>query len=79
MPLFGIVVVIYLAKFDSEIQLMIIDVNGRVVANLFNGTAVKNTPYSIEFNSGNLQAGIYFARLIGSNGESAYSRILLVR
>lgn len=67
------------AGFDTNARLVVMDVNGRLVAKLFEGEMEKDTPYTVNFEAGELQPGIYFARLIGEDGTSIHETVLLVK
>ncbi len=67
------------AGYDTEARLIIVDVSGRAVATLFEGPMAKDTPISVQFGSGDLQPGIYVARLIGEDGGGVNATLLLVK
>lgn len=67
------------AGFDTHARLVVLDVNGREAARLFDGPVDSNTPYSVNFDAGKLHAGIYIARLTGPDGTGISATVLLVR
>ncbi len=78
-PFNSTAVVIFSAAIATNARLIVLDVNGQQVANLFEGSILKNTPYAVNFEAENLQSGIYYARLIGEDGTSISAAVLLVR
>lgn len=78
-PFSSTAVVSFSTDFATNARLIVLDVNGQQVANLFDGPVQKNTPHTVNFEAGNLLSGIYFARLIGEDGTSISSTVLLVR
>lgn len=67
------------AGYDTQAQLLVTDVNGRQVAQLYDGLLEKQVSQSVKFDADGLQPGLYFARLIGADGTSLSATVLLVR
>ncbi len=67
------------SAFDTHARLLVFDVNGREVAMLFEGPVLRNTPYALNFEAGDLRSGVYFARLLGEDGSSLTATVLLAR
>jgi len=63
---------------SERLSLQVLDMTGRVVADLFNSDVVGGTVYKVDFNANALQAGIYMMRL-NSKTESDIERIQVVR
>lgn len=61
----------------SEIDLQIIDVNGRVIRTLIDSARSRGWHY-VSFDAGNLPGGIYFVRLQAGN-KSALDKLTLIR
>ncbi len=54
---------------DGQASLILYDMNGKLVATVFNGHVKKGIPQRIFFNAGKLPAGIYLSRLQTSSGS----------
>lgn len=67
------------ATYNTKAQLAIVDLSGRVLVTLFDGSLQENTPYSIEFDASKMQSGMYIARLIGEDGVVKHSTLVVVR
>lgn len=67
------------AGLDANVRLIVLDVNGRQVANLFEGQVQMNTTYAVNLDAGNLRSGIYVARLIGEDGTGISATVMLVK
>ena len=67
------------AAYDTEARLVIVDISGREIAVLFSGAMAKQEAYSVNFASGQLPSGLYFARLISTDGASTNTTIILNR
>ncbi len=78
-PFSSTTVVDFSANFATNAKLIVVDINGKQVANLFDGPVDKNTTNTVNFDAGNLHSGIYFARLIGEDGTNISAAVLLVR
>lgn len=63
---------------SERLSLQVLDMTGRVVADLFNSDVVGGVVYKVDFNANALQAGIYMMRL-NSKSETDIERIQVVR
>jgi len=68
----------FASKQDERLSLQVLDMTGRVVADLFNSDVEGGVVYKVDFNANALQAGIYMMRL-NSKSESDIERIQIVR
>ncbi len=53
--------------------------SGRVLATIFDGAMQQNVPYLIDFDASKMQSGIYIARLVGEDGISQHSTLVVIR
>lgn len=67
--------------YTQNASLDLYSVDGKRVANLFNGTAQNNEIYSIPFNANdiNLPQGVYLIRLTTEKGESQTHKIMILK
>lgn len=64
-------------KEFSDVSINVYDINGRVVANLFDG--FKNVgEYSINWNAGNIPSGTYFVNM-NTNSFSSTQKLMLIK
>ncbi|HEY8403694.1 MAG TPA: T9SS type A sorting domain-containing protein, partial [Flavobacteriales bacterium] len=63
---------------SERLSLQVLDMTGRVVADLYNGEVVGGAVNKVDFNANALQAGIYMMRL-NSASETDVQRIQIVR
>ncbi|OWY24383.1 T9SS C-terminal target domain-containing protein [Sphingobacteriales bacterium UPWRP_1] len=62
----------------TEAVLKVYSIDGREVAQLFNGMAEAGQPYTVELNGSGLAAGIYIAALTSQTGvQQRYRRLVL--
>lgn len=78
-PFVSTTTISFSSSFETNARLIVVDVNGREVANLFEGPVSKGTTHTVHFDAGNLQSGIYIIRLIGEDGSSTSGSVLLAR
>lgn len=64
---------------NAEVRLVVIDISGREVATVFSGATQKDHPYTINFDAGDLQSGVYIIRLMDNKGTNISSTIILDR
>ena len=64
---------------DAKANLAIYDVAGKQVAQLFDATATANTPYTLNFDAANLNAGIYIAQLTTENGVVSHQKLMVTK
>jgi HYR domain/Pregnancy-associated plasma protein-A len=64
---------------DTNIRLIVFDVNGREVARLFDGAVQKDITYAFDFEAENLNPGVYYAKLFGDDGANMGATLLMVR
>lgn len=77
-PTSNISQITFTSKQDERLSLQVMDMTGRIVADLFNGDVVGGVVYKVDFNANVLQAGMYMMRL-NSNSENDIERIQIVR
>lgn len=63
---------------SKKISLQLYDIMGRQVAILFNGMAEEAQTYTVKFNGGELESGIYMVLLISNQGEIIYQDKMLM-
>jgi hypothetical protein len=74
-------------KFDihssSEVELLIFNIEGKLIGQLYKNTDAQAGKYTAEFNGNNLASGIYFVRLIikefGKKETYFSSKIVLIK
>jgi hypothetical protein len=64
---------------DERVRLEVVNVDGRIVATLFEGNTSKDETYQVTFKGENLPDGMYFYRLITESGEIHNRKLLLFR
>ncbi len=64
---------------DGAAELRVFSMTGEQVAVLFDGMAEANRNYEVEWKPENVAQGIYFAKLITSNGEVMTKKLVLNR
>ena len=62
---------------DEEIQLLVYNISGQIVTELFKGIVSANQTKSVEFNANDLSQGLYFVRMIDENGNGITSSVIL--
>lgn len=62
----------------TNARLTIIDFSGRVLATLYEGPMQEGIQYYVDFDASELPAGFYIARMVGVDGYSAHSSIMMV-
>ena len=67
-PFINSVTLSFKASQSGPVNLRIYDLNGKLVANVFNGIAEKGIIQKVNFDGGNLPAGIYISRLQTTSG-----------
>ena len=67
------------ATYNTKARLTIVDMSGRVLATIFDGAMQQNVPYLIDFDASKMQSGIYIARLVGEDGISQHSTLVVIR
>lgn len=77
-PAAGNVSVLYKVKQSGKVNFSLYDITGKLVANIFNGMAEKGIQQKIEFETGNLSAGVYVGYLKTADGTSQ-QKIILAR
>ena len=66
----------YVKQF-SDVSIKVYDINGKIVANLFDG--FKNAgEYSIDWNASNIPSGTYFVNM-NTNSFSSTQKLMLIK
>ena len=68
----------FMSKNDERLSLQILDMTGRVVADLFNSEVVAGVEYRADFDADKIPAGMYMVRL-NSSSERDISRMQIAR
>jgi hypothetical protein len=71
-------VISFTSELEGKLSLQVMDMTGRIVADLFNNTVEANTIYRADFNAAALESGMYLVRL-SSGSEQKVERIQIVR
>jgi hypothetical protein len=64
---------------SSPTQVLLYDITGKQIAELFNGFAQTNETYQINLNANNLAAGVYLVKMISANNEVKTYKLDLMR
>ena len=67
------------SNYNIKAQLTIVDFSGRILATPFEGSMQEGIPYNVDFDASRMQAGIYIARLVGVDGVTVYSTMVVVK
>lgn len=62
---------------DGQLQVDVYNLEGRVVAQVFNGQVAAGQDYQASFSAGDLPSGIYIVRLTTETGNVVYERLVL--
>jgi hypothetical protein len=69
-PFYNKVTISFTTVQSGPVNLSVYDIYGKLVATPFSGVMEKNVVRNVEWNTGNLPAGIYFCRLQTASGLS---------
>ncbi len=61
----------------GEVELALYDLNGKKIAQLFNGELEAGTPQSLALAADELAAGVYLLSLTHANGEASYQKLVV--
>ncbi len=78
-PFSGATTIEFTLEETGPVTLEVYNALGENMGTLFNGKAEAGINHSIEFNGLNLPEGIYYCKLQTANGETALSKMILIR
>jgi hypothetical protein len=58
-------VVEFMLNYDSNVSIVLYNVNGQLLNEVFTGDVIAGKKYQVDFNAQGMKSGVYFLKLIG--------------